>query len=123
MNWRSHIKSILANINPENNTKVNIFNGYHTKYIQDLFNRHRSKNITQWWTISEESPKRYWLLLHYVDLNSVKKCLTTYHSEKQNASAERQVYNALHDLLHYNSNQLFCRTMVVIYVDSLLAIS
>ena len=38
------------------------------------------------------------MLLYSVDFNSVKKRLKTYYSEKQSASVERQVHNALHDI-------------------------
>ena len=74
MNWRSQIKLILAIINHKNNTNINIFNGYHTKSIQDLFNRHWSKNIIQWWTSAEETPEEigsYYILLISTVLRNV----------------------------------------------------
>ena len=82
MNWNKQIQSMFTNIDHENNINTNIYNGYHTKSIQDLFNRHQSKNIIQWWQSDKKTPKRDWLLLHLVDFNTIKKCLKLYPSEK-----------------------------------------
>ena len=57
MKWKSQLKSILSNIDHENNTKLNIFEGYHTRTIQEKSNRHCSKNIVYWWTTGEETHK------------------------------------------------------------------